>query len=316
MITNKMKFFVTGGAGFIGSVLVNKLINNGHHVTVFDNFSLGKRKFLQKHPKLSVIKGDVLNYTLLEKSIKSHDFVFHFAANSDISAGTSDTKLDFDVNTVGTLNVLNAMKKHKISNIVFASSSAIFGFPSKFPTPEDYGPCLPESLYGASKLASEGFISAFSNLYKIRAWIFRFANITGSPATHGILFDFVKKLQSNSKTFEVLGNGKQEKSYITNEMLIDGILQIVQKTNKQKQNLFLFNIGNDDMIKVKDISKLFLKLNNSNKKIKYTGGKSGWKGDIHKMNLDVTQIKKVGWKPNQNSRKCIVDSINDLRKQI
>jgi len=314
MITNKINFFVTGGAGFIGSILVQKLLNNGSKVTVFDNFSLGKRKFLPKDPKLSIVKGDIRNYSLLEKSIKNHDFVYHFAANSDISSGTSDTKLDFNINTIGTLNVLNTMKKQKISNIVFASSSAVFGYPSKFPTPEDYGPCLPESLYGASKLACEGLISSFSNLYKIRAWIFRFANITGSPATHGILFDFAKKLQSNSKTFEVLGNGNQEKSYITNEMLIDGILQIVQKTSKQKQNLFLFNIGNNDVIKVKDISKLFLELNDSNKKIRYTGGKSGWKGDVHKMNLDISKIKKAGWKPKQNSHKCIVDSVNNLRK--
>ena len=306
-----MKYFVTGGAGFIGSVLVNRLTNAGHKVTVYDNFHLGKKKFLKKNKNLIITKGDVRNSKLIQKYMKNHDFVFHFAANSDIQAGINDWRLDFEINTLGTINVLDSMVKNKIKNLVFASTSAVFGFPKKFPTPEDYGPCLPESFYGASKLGAEGYVSAYANLYGIKTWIFRFANITGNPATHGIIFDFMKKVQKPSKNFHVLGNGNQEKSYITNEMLIDGILKIVTKTKNRKQNLFLYNIGNKDAIKIKHIAKTFLKMKNSNKKIVYGKTKEGWKGDIYKMRLEIKKIMQDGWKPKLNSKKCIEKSIQN-----
>jgi UDP-glucose 4-epimerase len=307
-----MKYFVTGGAGFIGSELVKRLLMKNHKVTVFDNFSLGNRKFLDtKNPNLKIIKGDITNIRKVETSIKNHDFVYHLAANSDIPAGIKNSKLDFEINTIGTLNILNSMVKYNVQNIVFASSSAVFGFPTKFPTSEDYGPCLPESFYGASKLAAEGYISSFSNLHGIKSWIFRFANITGSPGTHGIIFDFMKKLDNPTKKFEVLGNGLQEKSYITNKMLIDAILKIIQKTKKNKQKIFLYNIGNNDTIKIKDIAKMFLNEHNSEKKITYTGGKGGWKGDVHKMSLDISKIKNEGWSPKKNSKQCISESIKN-----
>jgi UDP-glucose 4-epimerase len=307
-----MKYFVTGGAGFIGSELVQRLLKQNQQVTVYDNFSLGKQKFLDKrNPNLKIIKGDIQNSSLLANSIKNHDFVYHLAANSDIPAGIKNSKLDFEINTVGTLNILNSMVKHNVKNIVFASSSAVFGFPTQFPTSENYGPCLPESFYGASKLAAEGYISSFSNLHGIKSWIFRFANITGSPGTHGIIFDFMKKLNKSSKIFEVLGNGLQEKSYITNKMLIDAILKIIQKTKRNKQKIFLYNIGNNDTIKIKDIAKMFLNEHNSEKKISYTGGKGGWKGDVHKMSLDITKIKNEGWSPKKNSKQCISESIKN-----
>lgn len=307
-----MKFFITGGAGFIGSVLVDKLLQSGNYVTVYDDFSLGKKRFLKKgSKKLKVIYGKVQNRIHLQKTMKGHNFVFHFAANSDIPAGIKNSRLDFEINTIGTLNVLDSMVKNKINNLVFASSSAIFGYPTKFPTPEEYGPCMPESFYGASKLAAEGFVFAFANLYGIKSWVFRFANITGSPATHGIIYDFNQKLRNSSKKFKVLGDGNQEKSYITNEMLIDGMLKIIRKTKNRKQKIFLYNIGNKDNIKVKDIAKIFLKENDSHKKIYFTGGKGGWKGDIHKMQLDIRKILKGGWTPEINSEQSILKSIRN-----
>jgi len=309
-----MKYFVTGGAGFIGSVLVNELLKKGNQVTVYDNFTLGKKKFLNiKSKNLKIVKGDVRNFKSIQNIIKGHDLVFHFAANSDIPAGIKNSKLDYEINTVGTLNVLESMVKHKIKYLVFASTSTVFGYPTKIPSPEDYGPCLPESFYGASKLASEGFISSYSNLRGIKSWIFRFANITGNPATHGIIHDFRIKLKKPTNTFEVLGDGNQEKSYITNEMLVEGILKIVKKTLYKKQKSFLYNIGNNDSIKVKETTKIFLKENKSNKKIVYTGGKSGWKGDVYKMHLDIKKIIKEGWKPQKNSKQCILESIKKNR---
>ncbi len=309
-----MKYFVTGGAGFIGSVLVNELLKKGNQVTVYDNFTLGEKKFLNLNSKnLKIVKGDIRNFKLIQKIIKDHEFIFHFAANSDIPAGIKNSKLDYEINTVGTLNVLESMVKHKIKYLVFASTSAVFGYPTKMPSTEDYGPCLPESFYGASKLACEGFISSYSNLRGIKSWIFRFANITGNPATHGIIHDFRIKLKKPTNTFEVLGDGNQKKSYITNEMLVEGILKIVKKTHNKKQKIFLYNIGNSDFIKVKDIAKIFLKENNSNKKIVYTGGKRGWKGDVYKMHLDIKKIIKEGWKPQKNSKQCILESIKKNR---
>lgn len=307
-----MKFFVTGGAGFIGSKLVERLLEKNEKVTVFDNFSLGKKKFLDLDNKnLRIIKGDILDHLNLQKSMRGHDFVYHLAANSDILAGLNNSRLDFKINTLGLLNVLDSMVKNKIKKLVFASSSAVFGYPTKFPTPENYGPCLPESYYGASKLACEGFASAYSNIHDIKTWIFRFANITGSPATHGIIFDFMKKLKKRSQKLEVLGNGLQKKSYITNEMLVDAILTIVKKTKNNKQKILLYNIGNMDDISIRDIAKIFLKEKNSVKKIRYMGGKSGWIGDVPKMRLDIKKIKTEGWEPDKNSRDCIIDSIQN-----
>ena len=176
-----MRYFVTGGAGFIGSVLVEKILGRkGNKVTVYDNLSTGKLEYIddfREDKNFSFIKGDILNLNRLKEVMNKHDFVYHLAANPDIRLGTQQTRLDFKINTIGTLNVLEAMIKNGVKMIAFASTSTVFGTPSEIPTPEDYGPCLPESLYGASKLACEGFVSAYAHLFGVKAWIFRFANI-------------------------------------------------------------------------------------------------------------------------------------------
>jgi len=210
------------------------------------------------------------------------------------------------------LNVLEAMIKNGVKMIAFASTSTVFGTPSEIPTPEDYGPCLPESLYGASKLACEGFVSAYAYLFGVKAWIFRFANITGSPATHGIIFDFHNKVRKNPKELEVLGDGNQTKSYVTNRMLVDAMEIAIRKTINQKQKIFLYNIGNEDKISVKNITKIFLKENKLTSKVRYTGGKIGWKGDVAMMRLDISKIKRLGWKPNKTSRECIVETVRQI----
>lgn len=311
-----MKYFVIGGAGFIGSILVDKILREGkNRVTVYDNLSSGKIEHLKKDRNCSFIKGDILQSHRLKKAMRGHDFVYHLAANPDIRLGTLKMRLDFEINTVGTLNVLEAMVANSIKKIAFASTSTVFGTPSVMPTPEHYGPCLPESLYGASKLACEGFISAYAHLFNMKAWIFRFANITGFPATHGILFDFYNKIKKSPNKLEVLGDGNQAKSYVTNHMLIDAMELIIRKTLNQKQIIFLYNIGNEDKISVKEITELFLKENKFKSKIRYTGGKVGWKGDIPIMNLDISKIKKVGWTPDKTSKECIVEAIRQIREK-
>jgi UDP-glucose 4-epimerase len=312
-----MKYFVIGGGGFIGSVLVEKLLaGKGNRVTVYDNFSSGKLDHLKRFREdknFFLIKGDILSPFRLKQAMKGIDFVFHLAANPDIRLGTTHTRLDFEINTVGTLNVLEAMVTNHVEMLAFASTSAVFGTPSKLPTPEDYGPCLPESLYGASKLACEGFVSAYSHLFGLKAWIFRFANITGSPATHGIIFDFHNKIIKNPTELEVLGDGNQAKSYVTNDMLIDAMELAIRKTLKSKEKVLVYNIGNEDRISVKDITKKFLEENKIKPKVRFTGGPGGWKGDIPIMDLDISKIRNLGWKPNKTSKECIIGAIRQMK---
>jgi UDP-glucose 4-epimerase len=308
-----MKYFVIGGAGFIGSILVKELLTNKKNtVTVFDDLSSGKLQFLdfaKSNNNFNFIKGTILNKKKLSSSMKGHNFIYHLAANPDIRQGIIDNKLDLNINLVGTINVLDSMLVNKINKIAFASSSAVFGTPTKLPTSENYGPSLPESFYGASKLACEGFISAYSNIYNFKSWIFRFANITGYPATHGIIYDFYKKIKTNSKKLEILGNGKQKKSYITNDMLVDAMLFVIKTTKNNQNKINLFNIGNNDAISVREITNAFVKLNKINPTKNFTGTKIGWKGDVPIMNLDVKKLKNLGWKPNKNSKSCIDESI-------
>lgn len=313
-----MKYFIIGGAGFIGSVLVGKILKTKNNkVTVYDNLSSGKLEHLKnfkKNPNFSFIKGSILQSQKLRKAMKDSDFVYHLAANPDIRLGSAKTRLDFEINTIGTLNVLEAMIKNRIKKMAFASTSTVFGNPSKIPTPENYGPCLPESLYGASKLACEGFISAYAHLFDMKVWIFRFANITGFPATHGILFDFYNKIKKNPNQLEVLGDGNQAKSYVTNQMLVDAMELTIKKTYDKKQKVFLYNAGNEDKISIKEITELFLYENKLKSKIRYTGGTGGWKGDIPIMTLDISKIKKLGWKPNKTSKECILEAISRIRE--
>ena len=312
-----MKYFVIGGAGFIGNELVRTLLSKiGNHVTVYDDLSSGKLKYINnfKNKKnFDFIKGNILNQKHLTKSIKGHDFVFHLAANPDIRVGLKETRTDFEINTIGTLNVLDAMIDQEVNKIAFTSTSTVFGTPTKIPTPETYGPPLAESFYGASKLACEGYISAYSNMHNIKSWIFRLANITGYPATHGVIYDFYKKIEKNPKKLEVLGDGNQKKSYITNDMLADAMFLVIKKTINKKGKVWLYNVGNEDNISVREITNLFLNLNHIEPQVEYAGEKVGWKGDVPFMKLDIKKIKQLGWKPKKNSEQCIIESIKKNR---
>jgi UDP-glucose 4-epimerase len=212
-----MRYFVTGGAGFIGSHLVDRLIRKGE-VTVYDNLSSGKREFIQHHldnPDFSFIQADLLDFNRLIREMGEHDVVFHLAANPDARLGIQDTTLDLKQETLVTFNVLEAMRSNHIKKIVFSSSGTIYGETPKIPLPEDYGPILPISLYGAGKVASEALITAFCHTFDMQGWIYRFANIVGSRGTHGVIFDFIHKLNKNPSRLEILGDGTQEKPYLS-----------------------------------------------------------------------------------------------------
>jgi len=300
-----MKYFITGGAGFIGSCIVDRVIDK-NEVTVYDNLSSGKEEHVSHHFKnknFKFVKADLLDFDRVAKEMKGHDTVWHIAANPDIRKGTESSRYDLEQNTLVTYNVLEAARRNDINSVVFSSTSTIYGPAKVIPTPEDYGPCLPISLYGASKLACEGLVSAYSSLYGIRAWIFRFANIIGKRSTHGILPDLVDKLNKDRSRLEVLGDGKQRKSYLLVEETVDGMFFAFERA---KDQLNYFNLGSSDQITVKRIVDILVEeANLRDTKIVYTGGEVGWKGDVPRFLLSPEKMAKLGWKAKHSSEEAV-----------
>jgi len=311
-VNRKEGYFITGGAGFIGSHLVDKLVRMGK-VLVYDNLSSGKKGFI-KHQldkmDFQFIQADLMEFNTVERAMKDYNFIFHMAANPDVKAGIEDTSLDLNQGTVTTYHVLEAMRTNGIRKIVIASSSAIYGETSMEPIPEDYGPLKPISLYGASKLASEGLVTAFCHLFDIQAWIFRLANVVGPRATHGVVFDFINKLRQNPKELEILGSGTQEKSYLHIEDCVEGILWGIQHSNDRVN---ILNIGESSTTSVNKIAEILIQeMDLANVKLKYTGGDRGWPGDVPKVRMDTLRMKRLGWKPNFTSDEAIRRAIRNI----
>lgn len=312
-----MKAFVTGGAGFIGSHLVDRLMEAGDYVTVFDNLASGREEFINHHfgdKKFTFIKGDLLDLNLLKKSLEGHDFVFHFAANPDARLGTENTDLDLKQETIATYNVLEAMRINKIKKIMFSSSGTIYGETPVIPLHESYGPVLPISLYGAGKVASEGLISAFCNTFDMQAWIYRFANIIGDRATHGVIFDFINRLKKNPQELNILGDGTQEKPYLHVQDCIDGILFGIENSNEMVN---LYNIGCDsstDVTKIANIVVTEMGLNNV--KFVYSGGDRGWPGDVPQVRFNCEKINSLGWKAQYTSDQAVSIVVKTLVREL
>ena len=311
-----MRYFIAGGAGFIGSHLVDSLVSMGE-VTVYDNLSSGKQEFIQHYLKrdgFRFVKADLLDRDSLAGAIKDSDIVFHMAANPEVRTGRLDTELDLKQGTIATYNVLETMRLHGIKRIVFASSSTVYGETAGQPIPEDYGPLQPISLYGASKLASEGLITAFCHLFGMQAWIFRFANVVGDRATHGVIFDFINKLKQNPEELEILGDGTQKKPYIYVRDCVDGILYGFQHSDGQAN---VFNLGNRDTTSVTTIGRMLIEsLGLTNVRLKYTGGNRGWPGDVPQVRLDTTRMEKLGWKPKYTSDEAVRLAIKEILGKI
>ncbi|MBI5452610.1 GDP-mannose 4,6-dehydratase [Candidatus Gottesmanbacteria bacterium] len=309
-----MKFLITGGAGFIGSHLTDFLLSCGHQVTVFDNLSWGKKEFIfhnLNNPRFKFVQLDLLAYKkILENLDSSTDTVFHLSANSDIMRGMDDPDIDFDNTLVATFNLLKAMKEKKVKKIFFTSGSGVYGnIGTKF-AKENYGPLLPVSLYGATKLSAEALIASFVNLYDFQAWIVRPANIVGTRATHGVILDFIRQLQKHSTRLRILGDGKQYKSYLFIDDVLEAFYLIWQK-GREKINLY--NLSSESFIEVDTIAKIVISEMGLKKvKIIKTGGKGGWKGDVPIIKLDNTQIKRLGWKPKFNSDQAVRKTIKLL----
>ena len=298
-----MKYFVTGGAGFIGSHFVEDLLNKKNEVVVFDNFSTGQIRFLENienHKNLLIIRGDLLDKESLESSIKGCDTVYHFAANADVMKSFEDPYRDFNQNLLATMNLLDAMRKNKINKIIFSSTAAALGEPETFPTSEDCPIPSQTSLYGASKIGAEAMISAFCEGYGFEAYIFRFVSLLGSRYPHGHVFDFVKQLITNKNELIILGNGKQKKSFLNIKDCVKAINLVAEKNKtalKNKHNIEIYHLGNSDFINIKKSAAIICNEMSLNPKIIYKGGERGWVGDSPFVFLDISKIKNEGWKP-------------------
>ncbi|SES77432.1 UDP-glucose 4-epimerase [Methanococcoides vulcani] len=307
------KILVTGGAGFIGSHIVDRLIKDGNSVTVFDNLSSGKMEFLEQHidnPNFTFIKGDLLNTDEIQNACKEKDLVFHVAANPDVRLGASDTKVHFDQNITATYNVLEAMRINEVKRIAFTSTSTVYGEATIIPTPENYGPLAPISLYGASKLACEALITSYSHTFSMQSWLFRFANIIGNRGTHGIIVDFIEKLKNDPNHLEILGDGKQSKSYLSVKECVDAITFAIEKSNDEVN---IFNIGSEDTTNPTRIGEIIVEeMGLKDVKFSYTGGSRGWKGDVPKMMLSIDKLNDLGWDLNTGSEDFVKDTVNSL----
>jgi UDP-glucose 4-epimerase len=310
---------VTGGAGFIGSHLVDRLIQ-GNCVSVLDNFSSGKMKFIEHNlgdPRFTLIEGDLLDAEIIDSALDGIDLVFHLAANADVRVGPENTLVHLEENLLATYNLLEAMRKSSVRNIAFTSTSTVYGEATVVPTPESYGPLLPISIYGGTKLACEALISSFSHTFDMKSWIFRFANIVGERSGHGVLPDFIKKLRSNPEELEILGSGTQKKSYLGVRDCVDAMILCVERSADQVN---IFNIGSDDWVDVTMIADIVAqKMGLSRVKYRYTGGIDGdgrgWKGDVRAMLLSTDAIARLGWRPRHGSRESIELAVEGLLRE-
>ncbi len=308
-----MKAFITGGAGFIGSNLTDRLLQNGHEVRVYDNLSTGQLRFLddaKNDERFSFVEGDLLDEDTLSKSMEGCQLVFHFAANADVRFGTDHPRRDLEQNTIATFNVLEAMRHQSIRKIAFASTGSVYGEAEVIPTPEDAPFPIQTSLYASSKLAGESLISSYCEGFDFQAWIFRFVSILGERYTHGHVFDFYKKLKRDPTRLEVLGNGKQRKSYLYVQDCIDSILLAIEKGQKKVN---LFNLGVDGYCTVNDSIGWICEALGVDPKLNYSGGERGWIGDNPFIYLDTQKINQMGWKPKLGIQEAILKTIKFLR---
>lgn len=309
-----MKAFLTGGAGFIGSNLCNRLLAEGYSVTVFDNLSTGFLRFLEeakKQNKFSFVKGNLQDKNALAKAMKGCDFVFHLAANADVRFGLDHPSKDLEQNTLATFNVLEAMRSNKIKHLVFSSTGSVYGEAFIIPTPEDAPFPIQTSLYAASKLACEGLIEAYCTGYGLQAWIFRFVSVLGERYTHGHVFDFYKQLLADPTRLHVLGNGKQRKSYIYVQDCIDAILLAVERAREQVN---ILNLGRPNYVEVNDSVRWITQYLDVSPIITYSGEDRGWIGDNPFILLDTARIASFGWQPKVSIQNAITRTIRWLQE--
>jgi UDP-glucose 4-epimerase len=308
-----MRCFVTGGAGFIGSNLVDRLLAVGHAVTVYDNLSTGEPAFLEaarRRPGFRFVHGDLLDGERLASALAGHDFVFHLAANADVRFGTHHPRKDLEQNTIATFHVLDAMRARGVRRVAFSSTGSVYGEAEVFPTPEGAPFPVQTSLYGASKLAGEGLLQAFAAGFGFQVFIFRFVSILGERYTHGHVFDFYRKLCADPRRIEVLGNGKQRKSYLYVQDCIDAILLVI---GRSQEAVNVYNLGTEEHCTVDDSLGWICAHLGVNPQRCYTGGERGWVGDNPFIFLDTARIRSLGWRPRLSIREGVLATLNYLQ---
>jgi UDP-glucose 4-epimerase len=309
------KIFVTGGAGFIGSNLVDRLAaDSGRQVVVYDNFSTGLDSFLapeRQRCNVTIVRGDLQDTDRLTQAMRGCDFVFHLAANADVRFGTEHPGKDLEQNTIVTFNVLEAMRANGLRRIAFSSTGSVYGETAVIPTPETAPFPIQTSLYGASKLAGEGLIAAYAEGFGFQAYIFRFVSILGERYTHGHVFDFYQKLLADPTRLEILGDGHQRKSYLYVQDCIDAILCAVDKA-QAKVNLF--NLGTDEYCEVNDSVGWITEYLGLKPRLEYTGGRQGWIGDNPFIFLDCARIRALGWQPRLSIRQGVIRTVQYLQE--
>lgn len=292
-----MKAMVTGGAGFIGSHLVDELVRRGKQVVVYDNLATGVLRHLETaigSGRVQFVRGDILDSTKLVAAMDGVSVVFHLAANADVRGGITDTFVDLEQNVLGTHRVLEAMRAVGATEIVFTSSATVYGEPNIFPTPEGYAP-LQTSLYGASKLAAESLIQAYGEYFGIRSLAFRFVSWIGERYSHGVVYDFVTKLRNNPAELEILGDGKQKKSYLHVEDGIRGIFLALEGITETKS---VVNLGHVEYMNVTDLANIVCEeMGLRRVSYRYAGGTRGWLGDSPFVHLDISKISQAGFRP-------------------
>lgn len=307
---------VTGGAGFIGSHIVDALAKKGDRVLVIDNLSSGTTANIISHiksGKVELVQADLLDDGWQEK-IAGADRLFHIAADPDVRASAISPGKVFENNVFATERVLDAMRVHGVKEIVFTSTSTVYGEADTIPTPENYSPMIPISIYGASKLACEAMIAGYAHTYGMKSWVFRFANIIGERSGHGVIWDFVHKLIDNPAELEILGDGKQIKSYLSVGACVEAVLFTIENSDDPFN---FFNIGSEDWIDVTALAEIVVEeMGLSGVKFNYTGGDRGWVGDVPKMQLGVDKLKGLGWKPETGSADSIRFAVRALLKEI
>jgi UDP-glucose 4-epimerase len=308
-----VRIFVSGGAGFIGSSLVDRLLSDGHTVVAYDNFSTGQREFVAgalRHPSYTLVEGDTLDLAALTAAMRGVEMVFHLAANADVRFGTEHPRKDLEQNTLATFNVLEAMRANGAKRIAFSSTGSVYGEAVVFPTPEDAPFPVQTSLYGASKLAGEGLIAAYASGFGFEGCIFRFVSILGERYTHGHVFDFYKSLRQDPTRLRVLGDGRQRKSYLYIGDCIDAMLLAMEKT---RDKLEIFNLGTDEYVHVDDSIGYICERLGVRPVLEKTGGDRGWIGDNPFIFLDCARMRALGWTPKLTIRDGIIRTLDYLK---
>jgi len=317
------RILVTGGAGFIGSHLVDRLMMGGQNVTVFDNLSNGSLENLDRwleNEHFRFIKGDLKKPGDVGEAVKGIELVFHLAANPEVRVGETDPFIHFKENLAATFNLLEAMRKNSSAKIfVFFSTSTVYGEAAILPTPEDYGPSIPISTYGASKLGCEALASSYAHTFGLRTLILRVANVVGPRANHGVIIDFIKKLETDPKRLEVLGDGTQKKSYLHIEDFIDATIHVTSRFLDDEKKAAVYNVGSVDQVEVKKIAEVVAEeMGLRDVNFVFTGGIDGgrgWLGDVKIMLLSIDKLMKIGWKPKYKSEQAVRLAVNTISEE-